>query len=134
VSLILALVVYGVAQNMSLSDLIISVFAPVMPTILWAFREARQQAEAADRIDRLKDFGLKMWQEALSHGLDDHTAYLKSRILQDEILEHRRRSSVLFDWFYKLLRGKFESQMQFGISEMVAKARKAGLSALSTSS
>lgn len=44
---------------------------------------------------------------------------MESRLVQNEIFDHRARSPLVFDWLYWRLRGKHEIEMQDGAEEQV---------------
>ena len=122
IAVIVSLTVFGVRANLSFGEFMISFLTPVLPLILWSFREARQHNEAAERIDRLKAFGDQLWNQTMSRSLDETALRGESRKFQDEIYRRRERSPLVFDWFYYLFRNRFEMQMQNSAAEMVAEA------------
>jgi hypothetical protein len=128
---LLALITFGAAtialyKQATLEGFILSVMAPVLPFVLWGIREAQQHHEAAERADHLKCFGDSLWQDAMQRNLADDVALARSRTFQDQIFEHRQSSPLVFNWFYYLLRNKFEIQMQYGATEMVNEAHQRG--------
>jgi hypothetical protein len=82
--------------------------------------------EAATRLDRLKDHSERLWNDALSGSASEAIA-ARTRSLQDEIFENRRRSPLVFDRIFKHLRSSYEKQMNFGAEELVAEAKKNGV-------
>ncbi len=124
---VIAVVVFALVQQRSLEEFILGFLAPTLPMVLWGIREARAQAEAADRADRLKTFGDEVWARALAGGLPPEAALTSSREFQDEILAHRRQSPLVFDWFHALLRPRFELQMGSSVKAMVTEAQAHGL-------
>lgn len=125
--LVLVIIVAAMAQNRTLNDFILGFLAPALPMVLWILREARAQAEAANRADRLKKFGNELWARTLKRSVDSQIALTISREFQDEILAHRRQSPLVFDWFYRLLRDRFEQKMGASVAAMVDEAKAAGL-------
>jgi hypothetical protein len=117
-----AAILAALIRNLTFSDFVLALMAPVLPIALWAFREADRHAEAAARADRLKAFGDELWEEVLQQSITLHVARSEARRFQDEVYEHRRQSPVVFDWFYRLLRSRFEMQMQHSAEEMIAQA------------
>jgi predicted pore-forming effector associated with SMODS systems len=115
------------AWNLTLGDFVLSVMAPILPLVLWAIREAKQQSEAAERAARLKSFGDNLWGGVLQGNLAADKADAQSRAFQDEIYEHRRDSPMIFDWFYALFKDRFESQMTQGAADMIREAHEKGL-------
>jgi hypothetical protein len=95
--------------------------------LLLGIRQFSDQSEAANRSDKLKDHAYSLWTEACD-GLPAAELVNKSRALQDEIFENRKRSPSVFDWIFKRLRNKYEAQMNHGAAELVEEAkRKLGL-------
>ena len=121
------IVIWALMKHMLLEDFVLSLLAPVLPFVLWGIREAKQQSEAAKRVDHLKSFGDELWQQAMQKQITPDTAATQSRMFQDEIYEHRRKSPMVFNWFYMLLRDKFESQMTHTAADMINEAHKNGL-------
>jgi hypothetical protein len=72
--LIAIVTVVAVAQRTTLTDFVLGFVAPALPIVLWGIREARAQAEAADRADRLKSFGDTLWSRILRGELTPDTA------------------------------------------------------------
>jgi hypothetical protein len=122
VAVIVFLTVVAIGANLSFGEFMVSFLTPVLPLILWSFREARQHNEAAERIDRLKTFGDQLWSRTMNRSLDETGLRGESRKFQDEIYRRRERSPLVFDWFYYLFRNRFETQMQNSAAEMVAEA------------
>ena len=126
-ALLVGVAVVGVVRDVTFADLVLSLLVPVTPVALWGIREAYRQDEAADRAERLKDFGDDLWRQLISKAGPAPGRAMDSRAFQDAILEHRQRSPMVFDWFYLLLRGSFEKQMHFSVEQMAQEAIDAGL-------
>jgi len=122
-----SLIGLAVAFNLTVSDFVLSLMAPSLPLILWMLREAQKQSEAAKRADNLKSFGDNLWKLVLEKKLDADEVTRRSRTFQDAILEHRQKSSVIFDWVYRILKSRFENQMHYGAAEMVMEAEQTGI-------
>jgi hypothetical protein len=78
---------------------------------------------AAARLDKLKEHAERLWNEALSKK-SAAALTAASRGLQDEILESRRRSPLVFDAVFKRLRKDYEGQMNHGAAELAAEAKQ----------
>ncbi|MBI4809641.1 MAG: hypothetical protein HY799_11925 [Nitrosomonadales bacterium] len=48
----------------------------------------------------------------------------KSRFLQDEIFENRRKSPFVFDWIFRRLRNAYEDQMNYSAEMLAAEAKR----------
>ena len=126
IAVIVAIGVIAIREHLTFEAFIMSLLTPVLPFILWSTREVRQQREAADRVDRLKVFGDQLWGQVMQHALDDGAVQVQARKFQDEIFRRRRKSPLVFDWFYYLFRTRFETQMQFSAEDMVTEAQSKG--------
>ena len=111
--------VLGLVRELSLEKFILAALAPLMPTFLWGICEHREQREAADRADRLKDYIEKLWGNALKGNLAPMQLESESRDLQNAIYDHRRSSPVIFDWVYRRLRTAQEDQMNKAAETLV---------------
>jgi len=118
----------SVGAGFRVEDFVLKIAAPLSPALLLGIRQYSEQMEAAARLDRLKEHSERLWNEALS-GMSIADVNIKTRSLQDEIFESRRKSPLVFDRIYKWLRPNYEAQMNFGIAELIAQAKhKLGLS------
>lgn len=120
VSLVLAL---SLKSGLTVEDFILKVAAPLSPALLLGIRQVREQIDTANRLDTLKEHAERLWNEAL-RGDSEVEVTAKARNLQDEILENRKRGALVFDWVFKRLRHDYEIQMNHGVSELVAEAKR----------
>lgn len=120
--------IFGVVLGLSLGKgftievFVLKVAAPLAPALLLGIRQFSEQVEAATRLDNLKNHSENLWNDALS-GKSEAEITAKSRLLQDEILENRRKSPLVFDGIFKWLRRSYELQMNHGVAEFVAEAK-----------
>lgn len=105
--------------GINLQKFVLSVAAPLLPTLLWGFLEARRQKEAATALDRLKHLTDGFWQEIAQGQVTEPEATHRSRELQNAIWLHRRTKPFVFDWIYRKLRRDYEEQMNVGAEDMV---------------
>jgi len=112
--------------HLRFDDVVLALIAPMLPFILWAFRQSREQNEAAKRADRLKLFGDGLWRAVIARRIGPDEAATESRLFQSEIYQRRRRSPMIFDWFYWMFRNRFEEQMQHGAAALVREAKDRG--------
>jgi hypothetical protein len=102
---------------------VLRIAAPLSPALLLGNRQFSEQLEAASRVDKLKEHAERLWRDALA-GAPESEISARSRRLQDEILEHRRRSPLVFDAIFKRLRRDFEIRMNHGARELAAEAKQ----------
>jgi hypothetical protein len=121
VFLIVLCVAFG--NGFTIEDFVLKVVAPLAPAFLLGIRQFYEQIEAAARLDKLKEHSERLWKDALA-GKSKTEVTSRSRNLQDEILENRRKSPLVFDGIFKRLRPSYEQQMNFGVAELVAEAKQ----------
>jgi hypothetical protein len=120
---VIGMFIVGLLVKLTLEEFILIIGVPLMPIITLVMRQINEQLEAADRLDRLKAYTDKLWHEAVT-GLDDEILLMRSRTLQDEIFDGRKRNAPIFDWVFRRLRKDYESQMNHSSDELVGEARK----------
>jgi len=114
-------------NGLTIEDFVLKVVAPLAPALVLGIRQYYEQTEAASRLDKLKEHSDRLWKDALA-GKSRTEFTNRSRNLQDEILENRRKSPLVLDSIFKRLRPSYEQQMNFGVAELVAEAKlKLGL-------
>jgi hypothetical protein len=119
---VLGMFTVGLLANLILENFILIIGIPLMPAITLVTRQFNEHREAADRLDKLKIYTDKLWQDAVA-GLDEDILLTRSRTLQDEIFDGRKRNAPIFDWMFRHLRRDYESQMNHGSEELVEEAR-----------
>lgn len=122
----LSFLVIGLVKGMLVLNLLKYVIVPLAPALVVGIRNWKEHSDAADRLDKLRDHLDSMWKEGLS-GASEEAMKVKSRALQDEIFDHRKRSVPIFDWLFKKFRDKFEERA-YHAAELMAKEAKAALS------
>lgn len=121
VAIFLAVLAGGLIGGLTLEDFMLQVIAPTSPTFVVGIRQVLEQMDAAKRVDALKIHAEALWRASLEgRAVDDAGA--RSRELQDEIFESRKRSPLIPDAIYRFLQPGFEEEMRFGIEELVTQA------------
>lgn len=128
----IVLIVWALASGRDVSALLI-VFAAGLPLVLWAGQEARNQNEAADRVQRLRKCADDIWKTLIAEVLRQPTwerinedRYLDAcRTLQDQIYLHRVESPKVPDWFYRQSRERSERHMSGLVRELVEEFQRA---------
>lgn len=113
----------GFIGGLTVEKLILAAVLPLFPALLLGARQFTDQNKAANRLDKLKDHAESLWAEACS-GAEPARLTSRSRALQDEIFENRKRSPLVFDAIFRRLRNNYEVQMNHGAAELVAEARQ----------
>lgn len=103
-------------------DMVLSVYVPVAPAVVWAVREYLRQRDAVSGLEKLKSQIERLYADAISgecsfHDLDQH-----SRSVQDMLFDGRARHPLFFDFLYRRLRPNHEMRMNETAKEMVSDA------------
>ncbi len=114
--LVLAL---GVSKHMIMDDLILGVYAPIAPAIIWCFREARRQRDAADSLEKARGVVEGIWKQITTGKLKGKELEVTSRRIQDTLFENRNKNPLIFNWIYSRLRTGQESAMRKAATGMV---------------
>lgn len=105
----LLLVSLAFVGKMTMEKFFLAVLAPAAPVWNIAVRRVRDDLEAEVGARRLQECVDQLWEACCETG-GEESIRSQSRLLQDEIYDHRRRSPLIPDTFYFLLRGRQELQ------------------------
>ena len=94
----------GLLGRVSLEHFLLSGVVPFLPVFVIGIRQFTDQRQAATRLDDLKKHSERLWREALSGAVAADELTRRSRTLQDELFEQRRRNPLIPDWVYRRLR------------------------------
>lgn len=108
----------------TVEEMVLSVYAPIAPAVLWSFREIGRQHKAAKALDQLRVNVEQLWSTSLSGNLDRANLDIKSRQIQDSIFDGRVGNPLIFDWINRLVRPTQQVSMHAKAGELVAEARK----------
>ncbi|QDZ28700.1 S-4TM family putative pore-forming effector [Noviherbaspirillum sp. UKPF54] len=122
VALFFVAFLFGLAFQLDVSGLLLTVVVPFTPLFSWALREYRKQIDTVAALTSLKSESEKLWERALS-GASSAELEKVSRELQDAIYQHRVRSPLVFDWVYDRLRNKNEGEARHAAQHLVAQAK-----------
>jgi hypothetical protein len=111
-------------KSISLLNMIAFVAMPMTSAYVLAHRQITEHREAAERLDKLKEHSDKLFAEAIG-GASTSDIKAKSRILQDEIFDGRKRNPPIFDFIFKMLRPQSEPEMNRGAEALVKDAKAA---------
>jgi hypothetical protein len=91
----------------------------LQPSIVLGVRGYREHLDAASNADRLRRAVESLWRRTILGQISPEESRSESRLLQNEIYDHRARSPLVFDWLYNRLRPTTEVQMTDGAAELV---------------
>lgn len=119
----LSILIVGFIGGLNLEKFFLVIVAPLLPAVVIGIRQYSDQMEAAERLDKLKEHADELWTAAIQPSPASDLA-IKSRFLQDEIFENRRKSPFVFDWIFRRVRNSYEDQMNYSAEQLAAEAKK----------
>lgn len=111
--------------KVGLEGFLLAGLTPFLPVFFTGVRQWSEQRQAATRLDDLREHSERLWIVAISSQVTDEEVTRRSRTLQDEIFEQRRRNPLIFDRVYAGLRDNQEDLMNKVASELFAEAQAA---------
>ncbi|NWF36663.1 S-4TM family putative pore-forming effector [Mariprofundus sp. KV] len=121
--ILLLIVGIGLFGGLTVEALFLGAILPLAPAITVGVRQFLEQMESAQRLDELRNHAEGIWAAACCNP-DSPEFALKSRSLQNEIFDNRKRTPLVFDWIFKLFRDKYEDQMNYSAEELVQEASR----------
>jgi hypothetical protein len=121
---VLAITIFlvALARGDTVQQMILTVYVPLAPAVLWILREILAQRDAIKADERGLAAVEALWKQAMEGRLADEEALNQSLLVQDALFDNRSRSPLVFDWVYRLLRRRKEQQMKFKAEELVKEA------------
>jgi len=110
----------GVAANLSMSDLVLSVMSPMAPVVVWSLREMHRQRDTAEAIEAIRSNAEALWDKAKSGGCDDRECALQAREFQNAIFSRRSANPMIFPFLYEIWRPGMEESMERGAEARLA--------------
>jgi hypothetical protein len=119
----LSVLAASIPQGLTLERFLVAVLFPLSPALMLGYRQFTEQTEAASRLDTLREHTERLWADVVS-GLSPKLATTRSRALQDEIFENRKRSPLVFDCVFNLLRERHQALANHSVDKQIAEARQ----------
>lgn len=118
----IALVWFTFSRHLSFSDFVIKIAVPMSAFYKLGVTQFLEHRDAAYRLDKLRDHAEKLWSEAI-RGASIESLRSKSRALQDEIFDGRKRNPPIFDMIFNIFRDGHEEQMNKGAQVLIQEAK-----------
>ena len=128
VLLAIALIWLAFNRDMNITDFVMKIVIPMAALYKLGVSQFVDHRDAADRLDKLKDHAEKLWSDAIN-GAELDELKVKSRRLQDEIYDGRKRNPPVFDKVFWMFRDDHEQQMNKGASVLIQEAKARSQSA-----
>lgn len=104
------LILLGYLANLTLIELTL-IASTLVPFFQFCIKQSNDNKDAANRLNELVAYSIQIWNDALTNSCDEQTMTVNSRRLQDEIFEHRSKSPLILNTYYKFFRDKDERLM-----------------------
>jgi hypothetical protein len=99
-------------------DMVLSVYVPIAPAVVWAVRECIRQRDAVSALEKLKGQVENIFAAAISGKRSFHELDELSRNIQDMNFDGRSRNPLFFNFIYNQLRPDHELRMNEKAKEM----------------
>ena len=100
----------------------LAVLYPVLPAVKLGVQQYREHNQAADSLDRQKEYCGRAWRSAMAGNATVAELEAQSRELQDEIFEHRRRNPLVPDRIYRWMVKKYGGHLRKAALERIDEA------------
>ncbi|MEW5980098.1 MAG: S-4TM family putative pore-forming effector [Acidobacteriota bacterium] len=120
--LIVSIVAFSFTVDQRVRDMILSVYLPLAPAVIWVVRESRRQRDAYRGLEKLREQIESFFEAAIVGTHDTSQLAPFSRSVQDMIFDGRSRNPLFFDFIYKRLRKQHELRMNEKAKELVERA------------
>jgi hypothetical protein len=120
--LAIAILLIALIQKNTVQQMILTVYVPLAPAVLWALREIMAQRDAIQADERGLSCVEALWKKALEQKLSPAELTVESVLVQDALFDARSRSPLVFNWVYRLLRKRKQEQMEHKAQQLVKEA------------
>jgi hypothetical protein len=120
--LVVGVIVISFTADQRVRDMVLSVYVPIAPAVVWAVRECIRQMDAVSSLEKLKEQIEGAFSEAISGKRNLAGLSQFSRNIQDMIFDGRARNPLFFNFIYNRLRSEHELRMHEKAKEMVEAA------------
>jgi len=114
----------ALAQGDTVEQMILTVYVPLAPAVLWIIREMLAQRDAIQADKRGLTHVENLWKMAMQRQISDVNLSAESTLVQDALYDARSRSPMVFNWVYNLLRKRHQEQMEHKAAALVEEAIK----------
>jgi hypothetical protein len=120
--LAVAILLIALLRGNTVEQMILTVYVPLAPAVLWIIREILAQRESVQACEKGLTHVEGLWNQALSKKLTEEELLQESILVQDALFDARSGSPMIFNWVYRLLRSGQQEQMEHKAAEMVQDA------------
>jgi SMODS-associating 4TM effector domain len=117
--LVVGVVAVSFTADQRVRDMVLSVYLPIAPAVVWAVRECIRQRDAVLALEKLKDQIERIFAETISGKRSFQELDQLSRNIQNLSFDGRSRNPLFFNFIYNHLRPNHELRMNEKAKEMV---------------
>jgi hypothetical protein len=117
--LVVGIIAISFAADQRVRDMVLSVYLPIAPAVIWAVRECIRQRDAVLSLEKLKSQIEHLFADAISGKRNFSELDQLSRYVQDMSFDGRSRNPLFFDFIFRHLRPDHELRMNEKAKEMV---------------
>jgi hypothetical protein len=125
--IILSGVLISIFAELTVEQLILAIISPLIPAFIFCYSQISENIKTAKQLDNIKTHFIDLWNNILNNRISAEESNNQSRILQDEIYEHRKSCSPIFDWIYRRLKKKSEEYMDKNAEALIQQAHNRNL-------
>ena len=116
--LVVGVVALSFTADQRVRDMVLSVYVPIAPAVVWAVRECIRQRDAVSALEKLKGQIESIFSDAISGKRNFAELDQLSRNIQDMAFDGRARNPLFFDFIYNHFRPDQELRMNEKAKEM----------------
>lgn len=117
-TLVVGVIAVSFTADRRVRDMVLSVYLPIAPAVVWVVREYIRQCDAVSGLQRLKGQIEGIFIDGSSGKRSFAELDLLSRNIQDVVFDGRVRNPLFFDFLYRRLRPDQELRMNEKAKEM----------------
>lgn len=121
-ALVIFVFALAILRGMTMDVFVLAVLAPLTPALLWGVREIHKNSVAAEDLCRLETHINQLWHETLKGSLANDSTGAESILIQNQLFHWRSTNPFVFNWVYRLLRGRKEETMRSVAVQIVEQA------------
>jgi hypothetical protein len=119
-AVVAAVLAMGLSQSRRIDDLLLTVYAPLSPLILWFIKEERKHREGKELSERVHTLANDLWQQVLENKKDADKAALRD--LQNAIFSRRRTAPMVPTLLHKFQQKRYQRDMEKITKDKIQKA------------
>lgn len=120
--LVVGVVAISITADQRVREMVLSVYLPIAPAVVWAVREFIRQRDAVTALEKLKAQIESIFADAIAGKRTFNELGPLSRNIQDAVFDGRSRHPLFFDFLYQRLRPDHELRMNEKAREMAENA------------